>query len=323
MFVTHATPTTPRPHLRPPAAGRRRNPRGQGDRLREDLIEAALGLMAETGDPEDISIRAVAKSAGVSPTAAYRHFEDRDSLIAAACEANFVQFAAYLAECVSTEQDPFERLRLAGRGYLAFATADPGRYRVLFSNPITQSIKTRAVARGRGRRHRVRPTRRPGAGVPRRRRAHPHRRRHVPVVPGVDVDPRHRRPPHHPPDDGVPRRRGDVRRRHRSARIGSPAGVEVSQAAMGRADERDTAAHTASTPTDRSSRRTSAMVDAEPSRQQAPRLLVVPDQRFGRGVEPIPDGATRALQSATIDSTLWTLSAATTTSGRRRRRPAR
>ena len=119
---------------------RQRNPRGQGDRLRDDLIEAAIGLMAETGDPEDISIRAVAKAAGVTPTAAYRHFDDRDSLIVAACDANFVRFAAYLAEWFQDEADPFERLRLAGRGYLSFATEDPGRYRVLFSNPVTQSL---------------------------------------------------------------------------------------------------------------------------------------------------------------------------------------
>jgi AcrR family transcriptional regulator len=130
------------PHTTAPlTSGRRRNPRGQGDRLRDDLIQAALGLMAETGDPEDISIRAVAKAAGVTPTAAYRHFEDRDSLIAAACETNFVEFASYLAEHFAAETDPFERLRGAGRGYLAFATEDPGRYRVLFSNPVTQSIK--------------------------------------------------------------------------------------------------------------------------------------------------------------------------------------
>ena len=42
---------------------RQRNPRGQGDRLREELIEAALGLLGDTGDPEQVSIRGVAKDA--------------------------------------------------------------------------------------------------------------------------------------------------------------------------------------------------------------------------------------------------------------------
>jgi AcrR family transcriptional regulator len=122
------------------ARRRARNPRGQGDRLREDLITAAVTLLAEAGDPEDVSIRAVAKAAGVSPTAAYRHFEDRDDLIVAACGANFEHFTAYLVERFGPLEDPFDRLHAAGQAYLEFAMEDPGRYRVLFSNPVTKSI---------------------------------------------------------------------------------------------------------------------------------------------------------------------------------------
>jgi AcrR family transcriptional regulator len=122
------------------ARRRARNPRGQGDRLREDLIAAAVELLAQTGDPEDVSIRAVAKAAGVSPTAAYRHFADRDDLIVAACGANFEHFAEYLVERFTPVEDPFERLLATGEAYLDFAMEDPGRYRVLFSNPVTQSI---------------------------------------------------------------------------------------------------------------------------------------------------------------------------------------
>ena len=122
------------------ARRRARNPRGQGDRLREDLIQAAVALLGQTGDPEDVSIRAVAKAAGVSPTAAYRHFEDRDDLIVAACGANFEHFTEYLVERFGHVDDPFDRLLAAGEAYLSFATEDPGRYRVLFSNPVTKSI---------------------------------------------------------------------------------------------------------------------------------------------------------------------------------------
>jgi AcrR family transcriptional regulator len=119
---------------------RARNPRGQGDRLRDDLIAAAQRLLAEAGDPEDVSIRAVAKAAGVSPTAAYRHFADRDDLIMAACSANFDRFTEYLVARFGHLDDPFERLHAAGQAYLEFAEEDPGRYRALFSNPITKSI---------------------------------------------------------------------------------------------------------------------------------------------------------------------------------------
>ena len=60
---------------------RPRNARGQGAQLRDDLLDATLAGLAVTGDPEDVSIRGVAKTTGVSPTAVYQHFADRDALI--------------------------------------------------------------------------------------------------------------------------------------------------------------------------------------------------------------------------------------------------
>jgi AcrR family transcriptional regulator len=99
-------------------------------------LDAALRLLSEAGDPEDVSIRAVAKAAGVSPTAAYRHFADRDDLVIAACGRCFDVFSALLVEAVDGVDDPFRALRLAGEAYLAYAEADPGIYRVLFSNPL-------------------------------------------------------------------------------------------------------------------------------------------------------------------------------------------
>ncbi len=112
---------------------RTRNPRGQGDRLRGDLIESALELLAETGDPDLVSIRAVAKSAGVSPTAAYRHFEDRDALITAACDQCFNEFAQVMLDATTSVTDPFDRLNAAGLAYLDYAQTENGHYRVLFS----------------------------------------------------------------------------------------------------------------------------------------------------------------------------------------------
>ena len=120
----------------PPSAGRPRSARGEGDTLRDDLLDAALGLLGASGDPEDVSIRAVAKAAGVSPTAAYRHFANRDDLVEAACTHCFDVFTALLLEATGDVDDPFERLRLAGEAYIKFADQDEGLYRALFSNPI-------------------------------------------------------------------------------------------------------------------------------------------------------------------------------------------
>jgi AcrR family transcriptional regulator len=122
------TSTTPR--------RRPRNPRGQGDRLRDELLDAALRLLAEAAHPDDVSIRAIAREAGVSPTAAYRHFDDRDELVEEAVSCCFQGFTELLAERAAGVDDPFERLRRAGQAYVEFAEQQCGRYRVLFSNPV-------------------------------------------------------------------------------------------------------------------------------------------------------------------------------------------
>jgi AcrR family transcriptional regulator len=118
------------------AVTRPRSPRGQGEQLRTELLDSALRLLAAEGDPEDVSIRAVAKAAGVSPTAAYRHFADRDDLLEAAVGRCFELFSVLLLRAIDGVDDPFQALRMAGRAYVAFAQSDQGLYRALFSNPL-------------------------------------------------------------------------------------------------------------------------------------------------------------------------------------------
>jgi AcrR family transcriptional regulator len=115
---------------------RRRNPRGEGDRLRLDLLGAAVALMAESGDVEKVSLRAVAQRAGVSPTAVYRHFDDRDSLLRAAVTYCWIEFSDALAAADDATDDPYERLQLAGAAYIEFAVERHGEYTVLFSNQV-------------------------------------------------------------------------------------------------------------------------------------------------------------------------------------------
>jgi len=115
---------------------RRRNARGEGERLRIELLDAATELMAEHGTIEGISLRAVARRAGVSPTAVYRHFDDHVDLLresVARCWGNFYE-AMLTARNSST--DPFDAFRAAGDAYVRFAIERQGEYRVLFSNRI-------------------------------------------------------------------------------------------------------------------------------------------------------------------------------------------
>ena len=70
---------------------RGRNPRGEGDRLRATLLEAATALLAESEDPDSVSVRAVTRRARVSPTALYLHFENREELFRTVSEECFAE----------------------------------------------------------------------------------------------------------------------------------------------------------------------------------------------------------------------------------------
>jgi AcrR family transcriptional regulator len=127
------------------AVTRERNPRGQGERLRVDLIDAAVDLIAETGSVDGVSLRAAAKRAGVSPMAVYNHFADKDAVLVAAVEHCWDEFQAAIAATLD-EPEPSARLRAAGDAYVRFALEHPGRYAVMFSG--TRNLPERAVPIG-------------------------------------------------------------------------------------------------------------------------------------------------------------------------------
>ncbi len=116
---------------------RGRNPRGEGDRLRAALLEAATALLAESEDPESVSMRAITRRAGVSPTALYLHFENREELFGAVSEECFAELGD--AMCSAGEEagaDPRSQLVAMGHAYLRFARERPGHYAVLFARHI-------------------------------------------------------------------------------------------------------------------------------------------------------------------------------------------
>jgi len=119
-----------------PTPQRQRYARGEGDKLRQDLLDAAAELMAAHGDVDAISLRAVARRAGVSATAVYRHFDDHVELLRESVEQCWENFLQALADAASTSDDPFVAFRAMGDAYVQFALDRPGQYRVLFSNKV-------------------------------------------------------------------------------------------------------------------------------------------------------------------------------------------
>lgn len=113
---------------------RRRAPRGQGERLRERLLDSATELIHEKGDAGALSIRQVTRHAGVSPMALYLHFSSLDDLVEAVIDHGFMRFRAALhaAAAGAAPEGTRARMRALGLAYLRFAREEPALYSVIF-----------------------------------------------------------------------------------------------------------------------------------------------------------------------------------------------
>jgi AcrR family transcriptional regulator len=114
-------------------ARRRRNRKGEGARLREDILAAAARLLAELGDAEALTIRAVAAACSVTPPAIYQHFPDKQALLRTLLQQQFSAFQTVLSEAEAGAGGACEALRRRCHAYVRFGAERPGQYRVLFS----------------------------------------------------------------------------------------------------------------------------------------------------------------------------------------------
>jgi AcrR family transcriptional regulator len=112
---------------------RTRNRRGEGARLRADILTAAADLLDETGDEQAITLRAVARRVGISAPAIYGHFADRQAILLAIAQAAFAEITDGLTEAADRAgADPTTRLWAVCTAYLDFAATRAQRYRVMF-----------------------------------------------------------------------------------------------------------------------------------------------------------------------------------------------
>ncbi len=106
--------------------------RGEGEKLREEILAAVSDLLDETNDEAAVSIRAIADRVGVTAPSIYRHFEDKDELLGAVCAVVFTQLTDGIAEAVASATSPLDALAEAGRCYVEFGLAHPEHYRLVF-----------------------------------------------------------------------------------------------------------------------------------------------------------------------------------------------
>ena len=105
--------------------------------LRESLLQAAIQLIAEVG-PAGFTLREVARRAGVSHNAPYRHFPDREDLLAAVAAQGFRELNDAMLEAVRHQRNSVGRLKRAGLAYVEFALRRPEHFTVMFDAAVSK-----------------------------------------------------------------------------------------------------------------------------------------------------------------------------------------
>ena len=126
---------------------RQPNRRGEGVRLRSEILAAAAKILDATGDENAVTLRAVARAAGISAPSIYAHFPNRQAILLAVVEDAFSELTDHLRAAADPEADVTAQLLATCDAYLAYATRQPQRYRIMFGGvwSAAAAISTSAI----------------------------------------------------------------------------------------------------------------------------------------------------------------------------------
>ncbi|WP_329178946.1 TetR/AcrR family transcriptional regulator [Streptomyces sp. NBC_01477] len=129
----------------PPRRGARsrNNPRGQGERLRTDIITTATAMLDVLADDQALSLRAVAREVGIAATSVYLHFADRDALVLATLERCHSDLMRAIEGAETSAGCPAEALRARTLLLGNWAQQHTGLYKVLYESTINQRVEMR------------------------------------------------------------------------------------------------------------------------------------------------------------------------------------
>src|ERR1700687_957438 len=116
--------------------------------LKQALLAAAVKVLGKKG-PRAFTLREVARQAKVSHTAPYRHFRDKDELLAAVAAQGFDRLADAMIAAATPARNALEALELSGRGYVQFALDWPEHFSAMFDQPRDLSNYPDFAASGR------------------------------------------------------------------------------------------------------------------------------------------------------------------------------
>ncbi len=112
--------------------------------LRRALLDAALELFVERG-AFDFTLRELAREAGVTHNAPYRHFAGKAELLAALREEGFAALAESARAALTTADEPRKRVRVLGEAYVRFAIEKPHHFRLMLHNPLGEATPNGAA----------------------------------------------------------------------------------------------------------------------------------------------------------------------------------
>ncbi|GAB7049396.1 TetR/AcrR family transcriptional regulator [Catenuloplanes indicus] len=124
------------------------NPRGQGGRLRQEILDAAVVLLGRAGSEDGVTLRDIARQAGIAAPSIYSHFTDRAAVIDAVVVESFAELKAVAHTAADGVDSPADRLRALCAAYVRFGREQPGRYRILFEASQQEAAKRQPAANG-------------------------------------------------------------------------------------------------------------------------------------------------------------------------------
>jgi AcrR family transcriptional regulator len=105
----------------------------EAESIKQTLLQGALNLYLEEG-MDSVTLRQIAKRVGLSHTAGYRYFENKEALVGEMRRVCILEFKAAIPAASETETDPIQRIHSALMGLLDFGCAYPAKYRLIFSD---------------------------------------------------------------------------------------------------------------------------------------------------------------------------------------------
>ncbi|MFI5586193.1 TetR/AcrR family transcriptional regulator [Amycolatopsis sp. NPDC051758] len=130
-----------------PPRPRARNRRGEGSRLRAEILAAATELVDAGRDPRSLTLRAIARTAGITAPSIYAHFLDPPAIVLGVVRQAFAELAGRIRAALdNTGGDSRQRLYTVCRAYLEFARRHPERYRAMFGGTWNSTATSAELA---------------------------------------------------------------------------------------------------------------------------------------------------------------------------------